>query len=180
MVNVSSLLHRHGIIDFDHLSTGPQPTQVSGRLPPAYCNSKLCNIYHAMELGKRAGEHGVEVYTLCPGWCYSGLMRHYHFPWYKYLTVIPIAFLFMRSANKVFFSLACFRLFYFLINFHSSKLNHCFAFLREPSALFTVLWRRTFLEIMAHLDFTATVDHSYLQCHLILKLPPSCGTTVKI
>lgn len=100
VVNVSSLLHRHGIIDFNHLSTGPDPTQVSGRLPPAYCNSKLCNIYHAMELGKRVGTDDVEVYTLCPGWCYSGLMRHYHFPWYKYLTVLPIAFLFMRSANK--------------------------------------------------------------------------------
>lgn len=98
---MSSLLHRHGIIDFDHLSTGPPPTQVSGRLPPAYCNSKLCNVYHAMELGERVKISGVDVYTLCPGWCYSGLMRHYDFPWYKFLTILPIAFFFMRSASKV-------------------------------------------------------------------------------
>lgn len=100
IVNVSSLLHQQGIIDFDHLSTGPLPTQVNSRLPPAYCNSKLCNVYHAMELGRKVADCDVDVYTLCPGWCYSGLMRNYSFPWYKYLTFIPIAFLFMRSASK--------------------------------------------------------------------------------
>lgn len=100
VINVSSLLHRHGIIDFDHLSKGPLPSQKSGNLPPAYCNSKLCNVYHAMELGQRVGDSGVDVFTLCPGWCYSGLMRHYNFPWYKYITIVPIAFLFMRSSNK--------------------------------------------------------------------------------
>lgn len=101
IVNVSSLLHRHGVINFDHLSCGSPPSTApkSRRLPPAYGNSKLCNVYHTMELGERLKGSEVDVYTLCPGWCYSGLMRHFEFPWYRYLAIIPIAFLFMRSAS---------------------------------------------------------------------------------
>ncbi|MCL4129075.1 UNVERIFIED_CONTAM: hypothetical protein GTU68_043317 [Idotea baltica] len=105
IVVVSSLLYKGGEVDFETLGS-PQLSKAAlkdrkGR-NPLYSDSKLCNILHAQELKKRVAGSGTGVYVLCPGFVYTGLMRHSlpRFNWIKKLCFLPIAFLFMRSPKQ--------------------------------------------------------------------------------
>lgn len=75
---------------------------IKGRMNPAYCNSKLANIYFGIELAKRTKDSGVNVYMACPGFTYTGLFRNVKRSWFHYIIFLPVAFLFLRTANQVF------------------------------------------------------------------------------
>jgi NAD(P)-dependent dehydrogenase (short-subunit alcohol dehydrogenase family) len=99
VVIVSSTLHQSGVIDFDNLN-GEKGW--SGKVRnPGYCNSKLANAYFCEELARRTADAGVEVFAVCPGFCYTGLFRHSKVKWYHKLMFLPIAFFFMRTAAQV-------------------------------------------------------------------------------
>ncbi|KAK9510776.1 hypothetical protein O3M35_005489 [Rhynocoris fuscipes] len=97
IVVVSSKLHESGIIDFDNLQ-GDKGFR-KGFRNPAYNNSKLANVYFCKELAKKLPD-GVETYSLCPGFCWTGLFRNSNMKWYQYLLFAPVAFLYMRSARQ--------------------------------------------------------------------------------
>lgn len=92
VIVVSSLLHQKGNIYLDDLNA----TSGTGRTPE-YNNSKLANAYFSHELATRVQQDGISVYTVCPGWVYTGLFRNHQVRWYHYLLVAPIAYLFMRT-----------------------------------------------------------------------------------
>ncbi|RUS76525.1 hypothetical protein EGW08_015718 [Elysia chlorotica] len=62
IVIVSSLAHRAGVINFEDLNSEKSYGRVS-----AYCQSKLANILHALELTKRLEGTGVTANSLHPG-----------------------------------------------------------------------------------------------------------------
>lgn len=97
---MSSTLHEKGVIDFDNL-LGEKGYDRKQRMNPAYANAKLANAYFGLELAKRLQGTGVEVYTVCPGFCYTKLFRHADLKWWKYVLFFPIAFFYMRSAAQV-------------------------------------------------------------------------------
>ncbi|XP_046675800.1 retinol dehydrogenase 11-like [Homalodisca vitripennis] len=98
VVIVSSTLHQNGVIDFDNLNGEKGFT---GKVRnPGYCNSKLANVYHCEELARRTTGTGVDVFAVCPGFCYTRLFRHSDIRWYQYVIFLPIAFFFMRSATQ--------------------------------------------------------------------------------
>jgi len=43
----------------------------------------------------------VDVRIVCPGFCYTSLMRYSNFKWWQYILFAPIAFLNMRTAFQV-------------------------------------------------------------------------------
>lgn len=96
VIVVSSLLHQKGNIYLDDLNA----TSGTGRTPE-YNNSKLANAYFSHELATRVQQDGISVYTVCPGWVYTGLFRNHQVRWYHYLLVAPIAYLFMRTPAQV-------------------------------------------------------------------------------
>lgn len=98
IVIVSSKLHEKGEIDFDNLLGEHGYDGVRNR-NPAYNNSKLANIYFCRELAKRLPS-GVETYAVCPGLCFTGLMRHAGIKWYQYIMLAPVALFFVRSAEQ--------------------------------------------------------------------------------
>lgn len=101
IVIVSSTLHQKGVIDFDNLN-GEKGFRHLQKSPNAYySNSKLANAYHCQELAKRLAGSEVEVFGLCPGFCYTGLSRHSNIKWYQYIMFLPIAILFLRTASQV-------------------------------------------------------------------------------
>ncbi len=71
VVNVSSLAHRFGNIDFEDLSW----EQRSYNTQRAYGDSKLANLYFTYELAKRAGSEVLPV-AAHPGWTATELQRH--------------------------------------------------------------------------------------------------------
>ncbi|XP_054284242.1 retinol dehydrogenase 11-like [Macrosteles quadrilineatus] len=98
VVVVSSTLHQSGVIDFDNLNGEKGFT---GKVRnPGYCNSKLANAYFCQELARRTADTGVEVFAVCPGFCYTGLFRYSKVKWYQKVLFLPIAFFFMRSAAQ--------------------------------------------------------------------------------
>lgn len=98
---MSSTLHQSGVIDFDNLNGEKGFT---GKVRnPGYCNSKLANAYFCQELARRTADTGVEVFAVCPGFCYTGLFRYSKVKWYQKVLFLPIAFFFMRSAAQVTF-----------------------------------------------------------------------------
>lgn len=100
IVIVSSALYTSGQIDFDNLDAekgwNPKPRNA------LYSNSKLANILHAQELHRRLSGTGVNIYALCPGFVYTGLMRYSaaKINFFKKLCFAPIIFMFMRTAKQ--------------------------------------------------------------------------------
>lgn len=70
---------------------------------PGYCNSKLANAFFGIELARRLQNTGVNVYSVCPGFTYTGLFKHVKRQWFHYIVFSPVALLFLRTANQVCF-----------------------------------------------------------------------------
>lgn len=84
IVNVASLAHKGGWINFDDLQS-----EREFRTMPVYRQSKLANILFTYELARRLEGTGVTVNCLHPGIIGTNIARH--FPW------------FIRAALKLFF-----------------------------------------------------------------------------
>lgn len=95
IIIVSSMLHEKAKLNIDDLNAENAPESIN-----LYASSKLANIYFCRELARQLENSGVNVYTLCPGWVYTGLFRNYKPKWYHYIAVAPIAFFFMKSAKQ--------------------------------------------------------------------------------
>lgn len=98
IIVVASTLHEKGVIDFNNLQ-GENGWGYANVRNPAYNNSKLANVYFCRELAKRLPE-GVQTFSVCPGFCYTNLMRHNKLKWYQYLLFAPVVFFFMRTAEQ--------------------------------------------------------------------------------
>jgi len=86
IVNVASLAHWKGIINFDDLNYDKSYSAMG-----AYTQSKLANILFSLELSKRLEETGVHVYSLHPGIVKTELLRtmdEVYFPGIKFLANI--------------------------------------------------------------------------------------------
>ncbi|XP_012280630.1 retinol dehydrogenase 12 [Orussus abietinus] len=99
VVVVTSKLMESGTIDFSNLNA-EKGFITKGRMNPAYCNSKLANAYFGTELARRTENTGVNVYSVFPGFTYSGLFRHVKRSWFHYVLFSPVALLFLRTANQ--------------------------------------------------------------------------------
>ncbi|XP_068601624.1 dehydrogenase/reductase SDR family member 13-like [Brachionichthys hirsutus] len=78
VVNVSSMLHRFGKIDFDCLNTH-KALGLGGSIPEVfrvYADSKLCNVLFTHQLAKRLQGTEVTCYSLHPGAIDTDLMRN--------------------------------------------------------------------------------------------------------
>nr|XP_020462139.1 retinol dehydrogenase 12-like [Monopterus albus] len=73
VINVSSVAHMMGKIQFDDLSGERNYHPVR-----AYAQSKLANILFTKELARRTEDTGVSVFSLHPGVVQSDLWRHQH------------------------------------------------------------------------------------------------------
>ncbi|GFY64260.1 hypothetical protein TNIN_149081 [Trichonephila inaurata madagascariensis] len=71
IVNVSSIAHIFGSIDFNDINLKRSYNPVS-----AYCRSKLANILFTRELAKRLEGTGVNTYCLHPGAVHTNLGQH--------------------------------------------------------------------------------------------------------
>lgn len=71
IVNVSSLAHIFGKIDFNDLNLDHRYSPLA-----AYCRSKLCNILFTRELARKLEGSGVTTYSLHPGAVHTELGRH--------------------------------------------------------------------------------------------------------
>jgi NAD(P)-dependent dehydrogenase (short-subunit alcohol dehydrogenase family) len=85
IVNVASLAHRGGYINFDDLQSERGFSSM-----PVYRQSKLANILFTYELARRLEGTGITVNCLHPGIIATGIARR--FPW------------FIRAALKLFFT----------------------------------------------------------------------------
>ncbi|XP_015520658.2 retinol dehydrogenase 12 [Neodiprion lecontei] len=99
IVVLTSKLLESGQIDFSNLN-GEKGLPIKGRMNPAYNNSKLANVYFATELAKRMEGTGVQVYSVCPGFTYTGLFRSVKRSWFHYILFSPVALMFLRTANQ--------------------------------------------------------------------------------
>lgn len=88
IIIVSSMLHEKAQLS------------IASETANLYASSKLANMYFCRELVRRLADSGVNVYSLCPGWVYTGLFRNHNPKWYHYVAIAPIAFFFMRSAKQ--------------------------------------------------------------------------------
>ncbi|CAH1396314.1 unnamed protein product [Nezara viridula] len=98
IIIVSSKLHEKGEIDFDNLLGEHGYDGVRNR-NPAYNNAKLANVYFCRELAKRLPAD-VETFAVCPGLCFTRLMRHAGIKWFQYIMLAPVALFFLRSAEQ--------------------------------------------------------------------------------
>uniref|UniRef100_A0A8C2ZXL2 Si:dkey-73n8.3 n=1 Tax=Cyclopterus lumpus TaxID=8103 RepID=A0A8C2ZXL2_CYCLU len=71
VINLSSIAHTMGKIQFDDLSGEKEYHPVR-----AYAQSKLANILFTRELAKRIEAHGVTAYSVDPGMVNTEIMRH--------------------------------------------------------------------------------------------------------
>ncbi|XP_047999034.1 retinol dehydrogenase 13-like [Leguminivora glycinivorella] len=71
IVNVASLAHVAGVIDFDNLN-GEKETEKTYNELKVYCDTKLCNILTTAELERRLKGTGVTVNCLHPGIVVTG------------------------------------------------------------------------------------------------------------
>ncbi|XP_015171460.1 PREDICTED: retinol dehydrogenase 11-like [Polistes dominula] len=99
VVIVTSKLLESGVVDFSNLN-GEKCLTIKTRMNPFYSNSKLENMYFGIELAQRMKEHNVNVYMVCPGFAYTGLFRHVKRSLYHYILFMPMALLFLRTANQ--------------------------------------------------------------------------------
>jgi len=67
-----------------------------GFAPTGYCDSKLMNVMFTKELVKRYPH--TRAYSLCPGMCKTELGRNVNIPFYKKIIMIPLFFIFVRTA----------------------------------------------------------------------------------
>jgi len=73
VVNVASMAHRYGAMDFDNLNAEKSYDKM-----PAYGQSKLANLLFTFELQRRLGAAGSEILVTAahPGWTGTDLQRH--------------------------------------------------------------------------------------------------------
>ncbi|XP_060658301.1 retinol dehydrogenase 14-like isoform X1 [Drosophila nasuta] len=97
IVNVSSLIHSYGTINFDDLNS-----EKSYKPDTAYSQSKLANILFTRELAKRLEGTNVTVNALHPGVVETELMRHvaiFNNPIIGFL-VSPLVWLIFKTAKQ--------------------------------------------------------------------------------
>ena len=83
IVNVSSLAHSYGYLDFDDMMWTKEYKRT-----PAYGRSKLANIMFTRELAKRLEGTGVTTYSLHPGSVNTELQRHAKgWLWYLFVSL---------------------------------------------------------------------------------------------
>ena len=80
----------------DLLYTGRFDGKGPSFAPSGYCDSKLMNVMFVKELVRRFPD--CLAYSLCPGMCKTELGRNVSFPFYKKLFMIPLFFIFVRTA----------------------------------------------------------------------------------
>jgi len=80
----------------DLLYTGRFDGKGPSFAPSGYCDSKLMNVMFVKELIRRFPD--CLAYSLCPGMCKTELGRNVSFPFYKKLFMIPLFFIFVRTA----------------------------------------------------------------------------------
>lgn len=99
VVIVTSKLLESGNIDFSSLAR-ERGLPVKGRMNPAYCNSKLANVYFGGLLAGIVKDTGLNIYMACPGFTYTRLFRNVKRSWFHYIIFSPVAVLFLRTANQ--------------------------------------------------------------------------------
>jgi len=74
IVNVSSMAHKRGKLDFDDLQWEKRTYSAT----QAYCDSKIANLYFTFELQRRLSRSGSAVVVTAshPGWTSTDLQRH--------------------------------------------------------------------------------------------------------
>ncbi|CAL4065702.1 unnamed protein product [Meganyctiphanes norvegica] len=100
IVIVASVLAWMGSINFDNMDVenGWKPKKPS----LLYSHSKLANMYHAQALYQKLKGSGVNVYTLCPGFVNTGLMRYTKDEWNscQMCCLSPIVKMIARTPEK--------------------------------------------------------------------------------
>ncbi|KAG9265175.1 dehydrogenase/reductase SDR family member 13-like, partial [Astyanax mexicanus] len=99
IVNVSSMGHNAGNLDFNFFSTHKEFGAGDSYMNvlKTYCNSKLCNVLFTHELAKRLQGTNVTCYSLHPGVIDTELPRHHTKTVRKLLR--PIVVLFFKDAE---------------------------------------------------------------------------------
>lgn len=92
IVNVASVAHRNGTIDFDDLQF-----ERGYAIMRAYARSKLCNVLFSNELARRLAGTSVTVNSLHPGSVATHIWSRA--PWFA-LPILAVAKLFMLSPEK--------------------------------------------------------------------------------
>ena len=93
IVNVSSLAHEFGKINFDNLMSEKSYNRMT-----AYGQSKLANVLFTRQLAERLEGTGVTVYSLHPGSVRTELARHmFSSPWLGVLYILAYPFYFITS-----------------------------------------------------------------------------------
>ncbi|KAL4238819.1 hypothetical protein ACF0H5_003526 [Mactra antiquata] len=95
IVNVSSLAHTRGKINFDDINS-----EKKYHPGVAYSQSKLANVLFTRELSKRLEGTNVTANSLHPGVILTELGRHMKFTLWKKLLVYPMLPLFMKTPNQ--------------------------------------------------------------------------------
>ncbi|XP_056155458.1 retinol dehydrogenase 12 [Lampris incognitus] len=100
VINVSSLTHAMGKIQFDDLSSqkGYHPVK-------AYVQSKLANVLFTRELAKRTEALGVTTYAVDPGTVSTDVMKHLKRPFQE--AVRAFSFMFRTPAEGAYTSIYC-------------------------------------------------------------------------
>ncbi|XP_014018632.1 dehydrogenase/reductase SDR family member 13 isoform X2 [Salmo salar] len=98
VVNVASLGHNFGKIDFNCLSTHKELGVGKSAMDVfnIYCNSKLCNVVFTHELAKRLKDTNVTCYSLHPGIIETELGRYANSVFLMLLK--PISMLFFKNS----------------------------------------------------------------------------------
>ena len=84
IINVSSIAHRRGKIDFDDINYNHRSYNSFG----AYGQSKLANILFTKELHKKVVDHGITAYAVHPGFVYTELARNSKWASIFYNTIV--------------------------------------------------------------------------------------------
>lgn len=94
IINVSSVAHTRGTINFDDLNSDKD---YSRRL--AYQQSKLANVLFTRELARQLNGTGVTVYALHPGVVQTELFRHIFFidSYIAQILLVPFAWQFLKT-----------------------------------------------------------------------------------
>jgi len=109
IINVGSLAHQNGVIDFDDLmmenkSAKEKYLSMAKGISKPYANSKLANLMFTMELAERLKGTGVTSYCLCPGMVFTDVGRNIDVSWVLKL-MEPIFKILLKSPSEVTFYL---------------------------------------------------------------------------
>lgn len=96
IVNVSSVGHRQGTIDFDNL----QFEHGGYKIMRAYGRSKLAQILFTRELARRLQGSGITVNALHPGTVATGIWTKERLPWYARAPIALAKRLFMTTPSQ--------------------------------------------------------------------------------